>query len=105
MDGPRIILDAGDIVIFPHGDAHILRKRPCDEGCGHATGIGANFFPRFEAFEPRWRRGKLLNSSVGFMACEPRLSQIFLNGLPPVFTVSIRNDASGRWLENSIAFQ
>jgi transcriptional regulator GlxA family with amidase domain len=38
------------------------------------------------------------------MACEPRLSQIFLSGLPPVFKVSIRNDASGRWLENSIRF-
>ena len=40
----------------------------------------------------------------GFMACEPRLSQIFLSGLPPVFKVSIRNDSSGRWLENSIRF-
>jgi AraC-like DNA-binding protein len=40
----------------------------------------------------------------GFMACEPRLSQVFLNGLPSVFKVSIRNDASGRWLENSIRF-
>ena len=34
----------------------------------------------------------------------PRLSQVFLSGLPPVFKVSIRNDASGRWLENSIRF-
>ena len=40
----------------------------------------------------------------GYMACEPRLSQVFLSGLPPVFKVSIRNDASGRWLENSIRF-
>jgi hypothetical protein len=40
----------------------------------------------------------------GFMACEPRLSQVFLSGLPSVFRVSIRNDASGRWLENSIRF-
>src|SRR5262249_54237542 len=40
----------------------------------------------------------------GYMACEPRLSQVFLSGLPPVFKVSIRNDPSGRWLENSIRF-
>ena len=26
VDGPRIILEAGDIVIFPHGDAHILEN-------------------------------------------------------------------------------
>ncbi len=38
------------------------------------------------------------------MACEPRLSKVFLSGLPPVLKVGIRNDASGRWLENSIRF-
>jgi transcriptional regulator GlxA family with amidase domain len=38
------------------------------------------------------------------MACDPQLSQVFLSGLPPVFKVSIRDDASGRWLENSIRF-
>src|SRR3954453_8520696 len=28
VDGKRIILDAGDIVVFPHGDAHILENGP-----------------------------------------------------------------------------
>ena len=28
VDGERIILEAGDIVIFPHGDAHILENGP-----------------------------------------------------------------------------
>jgi hypothetical protein len=36
------------------------------------------------------------------MTCDPQLSRIFLGGLPPVLKVSIRNDASGQWLENSI---
>jgi AraC-like DNA-binding protein len=48
--------------------------------------------------------GEITKFVCGFMACDPRLSQIFLSGLPPVFKVSIRNDASGRWLENSIRF-
>jgi hypothetical protein len=38
------------------------------------------------------------------MACDPQLSQVFLSGLPPVFKASIRNNASGTWLENSIRF-
>jgi len=38
----------------------------------------------------------------GYMACEPQLSKAFLTALPRVFKVSIRNDASGRWPENSI---
>ena len=28
VDGERITLEAGDIVIFPHGDAHILENGP-----------------------------------------------------------------------------
>jgi AraC-like DNA-binding protein len=48
--------------------------------------------------------GEMTKFVCGFMACEPRLSQVFLSGLPSVFKVSIRNDASGRWLENSIRF-
>jgi transcriptional regulator GlxA family with amidase domain len=38
------------------------------------------------------------------MACDPRLSQVFLSGLPPIFKVNIREDPSGRWLEDSIRF-
>jgi cupin len=38
------------------------------------------------------------------MACEPRLAQVLLGGLPRLFKVNIRNDAAGRWLENSIRF-
>src|SRR5262249_30016540 len=34
----------------------------------------------------------------------PRLAQVLLSGLPPVFKVNIRHDAAGRWLENSIRF-
>jgi len=38
------------------------------------------------------------------MACEPRLSRLMLAGLPSLFKVNIRDDASGRWLKQSIRF-
>jgi transcriptional regulator GlxA family with amidase domain len=38
------------------------------------------------------------------MVCEPRLSQVFLAGLPAVFKINIREDQSGRWLEDSIRY-
>ena len=38
----------------------------------------------------------------GYMSCDPHLSRPILAGLPPVFKVNIRTDASGLWLENSI---
>jgi hypothetical protein len=48
--------------------------------------------------------GEVTRFICGYMACDPELSQVLLSGLPPLFKVSIRNDASGRWLENSIRF-
>ena len=57
LDGERITLDAGDIVIFPHGDAHIIENGPPTEGCGHGEGIGSDCFPGVEAGPPGWRRG------------------------------------------------
>jgi AraC-like DNA-binding protein len=48
--------------------------------------------------------GETTKFVCGYMACEPRLTQVFLGGLPPLFKVNIRNDAAGRWLENSICF-
>jgi AraC-like DNA-binding protein len=38
----------------------------------------------------------------GYMTCDPHLSRPILDGLPPVFKVNVRMDASGHWLENSI---
>jgi AraC-like DNA-binding protein len=38
----------------------------------------------------------------GYMTCDPHLSRPILDGLPPVFKVHIRADASGHWLESSI---
>ena len=38
------------------------------------------------------------------MACEPRLSEVFLAGLPKILKVHVANEPSGQWLENSIRF-
>ena len=38
------------------------------------------------------------------MACDPHVSKVLLSGLPPLLRVGIRNDESGKWLENSICW-
>ncbi|MGZ7094743.1 MAG: helix-turn-helix domain-containing protein, partial [Candidatus Angelobacter sp.] len=40
----------------------------------------------------------------GFLACEPRLSEVFLAGLPSILKVHVVNEPSGQWLENSIRY-
>lgn len=103
VDGQRIILDAGDIVIFPHGDAHILENGPPTKAVDMVNEL-ARIFSQGLKLSQLGGGGEITRFVCGFMACEPRLSQVFLSGLPPLFKVSIRNDASGRWLENSIRF-
>lgn len=103
MDGPRIALDAGDIVIFPHGDEHILENGPPTKAMDMLKEL-ARVFSQGLKLSRHGGGGEVTKFVCGFMACEPRLSQVFLSGLPRVFKVSIRNDAAGRWLENSIRF-
>jgi AraC-like DNA-binding protein len=103
VDGERVILDAGDIVVFPHGDAHFLENGPPTKPVNMVEELGRIFSQRLK-LSRSGGGGEVTRFVCGFMACEPRLSQVFLSGLPPVFKVSIRNDASGRWLENSIRF-
>jgi len=103
VDGERILLEAGDIVIFPHGDAHILENGPSAKSVDMAKEV-ARIVAQGLKLSRSGGGGEITKFVCGFMACEPRLSQVFLSGLPPVFKVSIRNDGSGRWLENSIRF-
>jgi hypothetical protein len=103
VDGERIFLDAGDIVIFPHGDAHFLENGAPAKSVDMQKEL-ARIFAQGLKRSSMGGGGEITKFVCGFMACEPRLSQIFLSGLPSVLKVSIRNDASGRWLENSIRF-
>lgn len=102
-DGERLLLQAGDIVMIPHGDPHIVENGPDTPPVDNSENLGAVLAQGLKL----WRLGgggEVSRFICGYMACEPRLSQSFLSGLPPIFKVNIRNDASGRWLENSIRF-
>jgi AraC-like DNA-binding protein len=102
-DGARIALSPGDLITFPHGHGHVMgggsRMTPIDVGTVlpsvleaglelmHVGGGGAS--SRF---------------ICGFLVCDPKLSQTFFGGLPPLIKVNIREDVSGQWLENSLKF-
>jgi AraC-like DNA-binding protein len=102
-DGRRLALNAGEIVMVPHGDLHIM-----ENGAPSTTVDDSEHLAEVLAQGLKlWRiggGGEVTKFVCGYMACEPRLSQVFLSGLPPLFKISIRGDASGRWLENSIRF-
>lgn len=101
--GRREELTAGDIVIFPHGDAHVLGngspEKPVDSLQMFAKNLTRGLkLARFGG------GGEITRFVCGFMACEPRLSEVFLAGLPKMLRVHVANEPSGQWLENSIRF-
>src|SRR5512132_2246326 len=102
-DGRREELTAGDIVIFPHGDAHLLGngspEKPVDAVQRFAKNLAQGL--KLASFGGG---GEITRFVCGYMVCEPRLSQVFLAGLPRMLKVPVANEASGQWLENSIRF-
>lgn len=101
--GDRINLEAGDIVMVPHGERHIMENGPAT----HTMDDSEHLTDVLSQGLKRWRvggGGEVTRFVCGYMACEPRLGQILLAGLPPVFKVSMRTRTSGAWLEESIRF-
>lgn len=100
----RVSLDPGDIVIFPHGDPHLIGNGPVPRDSVNSERELQRIFSQGLKLVRMGGGGELTRIVCGYMACEPRLSRFFLAGLPPVFKVNIRSDDSGQWLENSIRF-
>ena len=102
-EGPREDLTAGDIVIFPHGDAHVLGngspEKPVDSLRVFAKNLTRGLkLARFGG------GGEITRFVCGYMACEPRLSESFLSGLPRMVKIQVAKEPSGEWLEKSIRF-
>lgn len=99
---PPMKLIAGDAVLFPHGHAHRMNSEP---GLAPATGgrLGAVLSRR-----PRTLMygggGATTRLVCGYLACDSRLAQMLLAGLPPVVRVNVRGSNAGMWLEASVRY-
>lgn len=96
-------LATGDIVVFPHGDAHIFSNGTPPEFPDNAKHLQQIFSQGMTLFRSGGG-GELTSFICGFMECDRELCRHFLGGLPPVFKLNILNDREGQWLENSIKF-
>jgi len=102
-DAPRVELTAGDIVFLPHGDAHLMGngryQKPIDSLSKFAKNIAGELkVARFGG------GGEMTRFICGYMACSPRLSEVFLAGLPAIFKVNVSKTPAGEWIEESIRF-
>jgi hypothetical protein len=100
-DGSRIDLEAGDVIVLPHGEPH---------GMCSAEGVremdASAILEKVQTRDLRAMRagggGKITRFVCGYLACDPLLCRPILEGLPAAFKVNLRGDSSGRWLESSI---
>ena len=102
-DGDRVALSAGDIVTFPHGDGHLLGSGADSQPVDVRLQLPGVLERGLELvhFGGGGVRSRLI---CGFLSCDPLLAPAFLGGLPRIISINIREEPSGRWLENSLEF-
>ncbi|OSZ75062.1 AraC family transcriptional regulator [Hydrogenophaga sp. IBVHS1] len=95
-------LTAGDVILFPQGDAHRMSSAP---GLPPAAGT-----PLKELLQRRPRQlnygggGATTRLLCGYLACDARLARLLLAGLPPLVRVNVRGSNAGVWLEASVRY-
>ena len=103
MDGqPPLRLIAGDAVLFPQGDAHLMTSQP---GLSPRRARGSTQCSR--AGRDCWHSaaaGATTRLLCGYLACEARLAKMLLAGLPPIVRVNVRGSNAGAWLEASVRY-
>lgn len=102
VDGhDEVSLAAGDIVVFPHGDAHELWH-------GRTTRLfpGTRLLPKLangELAAEKWGGdGPVTRIICGYLGCERHAEGLFLGGLPAMLRTNVRDSPSGAWIESAI---
>jgi AraC-like DNA-binding protein len=99
---PPMRLMAGDVVVFPQGDAHLMTSEP---GLAPAKGSRLDEVLARRPRQLSFGGGGVTTRLVcGYMACDSRLARMLLAGLPPVVRVNVRGSNAGAWLEASVRY-
>ena len=99
--GRSLPLAPGDIVVFPHGDAHELSSASAATRMDAAS-LMKKIVTRDLTPMRGGGGGDQTRFVCGYMACDPLLCAPILGGLPPMFKVNVRTDRAGHWLEGSL---
>jgi AraC-like DNA-binding protein len=96
-----VALEAGDIAVLPRGDAHELWNGRVTE-LADASSLLPKILEGAVVSERGGGGGSITKFICGYIGCERQAQRLFLAGLPPLFKVNIRGDASGEWIESTI---
>ena len=100
-NGQEVSITAGDVLIVPHGDPHVISN-------GRAPRIvdADGSLDRYLAGDLSTLQigggGEATRFVCGFFGCERHADRLFLSGLPMAIKINLRDDVAGQWLEQSI---
>lgn len=99
--GAEVALEAGDIVVIPHGDAHSVWN-----GSPMRWHDMLPEAQRALAGDLRVSRaggdGEITRFVCGYFGCDKPAGHLLLAGLPPIMRISLRNGVEGDWIERAI---
>jgi AraC-like DNA-binding protein len=109
LDGAPVALRAGDVILFPGGDRHVLataseaalRLTPHE-----ITGESLDKFLKRGDVTPfrNGSSGAATHIICGFLACDKRLAEPILLSLPRLLKVSMRDGGAAAWVQSSIRY-
>ena len=102
LGGRATEFEAGDVVVVPHGDAHVMTSEAVSGQTRESEAVGRKVMSRELSPLRAGGGGAITRFVCGYMTLDSQLSRPILSGLPDIFKVNIRADRSGQWLENSI---
>jgi AraC family transcriptional regulator, alkane utilization regulator len=108
-DGEPVKLTAGDVVLFPAGDRHLLvtasnealRLKPVE-----ISGESLRGMLKRSAVSAL-REGNTGNATrivCGFLACDGRMAEPILQSLPRLLRINLRDSGTAAWVQSSIQF-
>lgn len=96
-----IPVEAGDVLVIPHGDAHTVSNGSPSLFVDSGTTLGKYLAGELTTMQ-LGGGGETTRFVCGYFGCERHADRLFLAGLPLMIKISIRGDEAGEWLEHSI---
>jgi AraC-like DNA-binding protein len=97
----EVSLEAGDMVVFPHGDAHEMWH-----GKTSRLFPGTRLLPKLargELAAEKWGGdGPVTRIICGYLGCERHAEDLFLSGLPAILKTNVRSSPASAWVESAI---
>ena len=103
----QVVLETGDLIVFPQGDRHILASA----GQGDLRPVEITAEELHQVLRPgeiaplrSGSSGETTKIVCGYLACDRRLSEPILSGLPRMLHVSVTDRGIAAWVQSSVRF-